>query len=39
MRLDAFERCTNQILQHITEDTDVPGNIRRAAEGIKRLLS
>jgi uncharacterized protein len=38
MTKDAFERC-NQILQHITEDTSVPRNIRRAAEESKDLLS
>ena len=38
MSQDAFDRC-NQILQHITEDTSVPRNIRRAAEESKDLLS
>jgi len=33
-----LNRC-NQILQHITEDTSVPRNIRRAAEESKELLS
>lgn len=37
MNQDAFDRC-NQILQHITEDTSVPRNIRRAAEESKNIL-
>ncbi len=38
MNEDAFNRCT-QILQHITEDTSVPRNIRRAAEESKEILA
>jgi uncharacterized protein len=38
MNQDAFDRC-NQILQHITEDTSVPRNIRRAAEESKNILA
>jgi uncharacterized protein len=38
MNQDAIDRC-NQILQHITEDTSVPRNIRRAAEESKNILA
>ncbi len=38
MNQDAID-CCNQILQHITEDTSVPRNIRRAAEESKNILA
>lgn len=38
MNEEAFNRV-NDILQHITEDTSVPRNIRRAADESKDILA